>query len=204
MKRLLLLGLVLGAHVAAATCASGAVLQVPVEYNTIQSAIDAAAHGDVVQVSPGEYEENISFSGKNIILTSLDPNDPNVVAETIIYREPERSRRGYAIGTEGNDSIVTFMQGETEEAMLTGFTIKYGYGTNLGNNQYFGGGVLCVEASPTITKNTICNNLGPNNEGRQGSRNCFGAAICCLSSHASITHNTMTETAPTWAQGSAA
>jgi hypothetical protein len=192
MRRLLLLGLVFGTTFAA-TYASGAVLRVPVEYSSIQSAINAAVHGDVVRVSPGEYEENISFSGKNVVLTSLDPNDPNVVAETIIYREPERSRRGFAVGAEGNGSIVTFMGGETEEAMLTGFTIKYGYGSDLGNNQYFGGGVLCVEASPTITKNTICNNLGANNEGRQGARNCFGAAICCLNSHASITHNTMTE-----------
>jgi len=192
MKRFSLWGLIYIAAVAA-TGACGAVLQVPGEHNSIQSAINAAAHGDVVLVSPGEYEENVDFSGKNIVLTSLDPNDPNIVAETIIYREPERSRRGLPIGTEGNGSIVTFMGGETAEAMLTGFTIKYGHGTHLGNNEYFGGGVLCVEASPTITKNVIRNHLGEDNEGRPGTKNCFGAAVCCIESNASITHNILTE-----------
>ncbi len=191
MKNLALVGLIIASI--AVTCAHGVVLQVPEEYDSIQSAIDAAVHGDTVLVSPGEYEENVSFSGKNIVLTSLDPNDPNVVAETIIYRAPERSRRGAAIGTKGNGSIVTFMEGETEDAVITGFTIKYGYGTLLEPNTYFGGGVLCAEASPTITKNVISHNLGENGEGREGARNCFGAAICCLTSNASITHNVMSE-----------
>ena len=156
---------------ASAAYGQGVLLQVPTEYDTIQSAIDAAAPGDTVEVSPGEYEENINFLGKDIVLTSLDPHDPNIVAITIIYREPQRSRRGIAYATVGNGSIVTFMQGETEKAVLTGFTIKYGYGTHLGNNEHYGAGVLCLEASPTITHNLIIENLGHEGQDQQGSLN---------------------------------
>jgi len=199
MKNVSQIGVILAAI--AVTCAHGAVFQVPSEYNSIQSAIDAAVHGDVIRVSPGEYEENISFSGKNIVLTSLDPNDPNVVAETIIFREPERSRRGLAIGTEGNGSIVTFAEGETEEAVLTGFTIKYGYGTLLEGNTYFGGGVLCVESSPTITKNVITSNLGEKGTAQQGARSSIGGAICCITSQASITNNAISDNTATQGAG---
>lgn len=189
MKKLF--GLVIVAIATAS--AQGDLIQVPTEYSSIQAAIDAAASGDIIEVSPGEYEENIDFSGKDIVLTGLDPNDPNTVAQTVIFREPQRSRRGLPIGTEGNGTIVTFTQGETQEAVLTGFTIMYGYGTHLEANNYFGGGVLCIESSPTITKNVFSHHLGPNGEGRQGSRNCLGAAISCLTSSAVITHNVMTE-----------
>ena len=188
MKNISLLGLLV---FASTVSAQGLVLQVPLEYSTIQSAIDVASPGDTVEVSPGEYEENIDFLGKDIVLTSLDPLDPNTVATTIIFREPQRSRRGLAYATVGNGSIVTFTQGETERAVLTGFTIKYGYGTRLEGNEYYGGGILCNEASPTITRNVITENFGEEGENQQGSTNCFGGAICCLSSNAFVAYNTI-------------
>ena len=46
------------------------VLQVPQEYATIQAAINAAADGDSVRVSPGTYVEVLDFLGKNIIVES--------------------------------------------------------------------------------------------------------------------------------------
>lgn len=167
------------------------VLKVPEAYSTIQSAIDAAASGDTVEVSPGQYQENIDFLGKDIVLTSLDPRDPNIVANTVIYREPQRSRRGIAYATVGNGSIVTFTQGETAEAVLSGFTIKYGYGTHLGNNEYHGAGILCIESSPTITHNVIVENLAQEGEDQQGSLNGFGGGISCIGSHAFVAYNTI-------------
>src|SRR5262245_23192392 len=45
-------------------------LNVPADYPTIQSAINAANNGDTVLVAPGTYYENINFNGKAITVTS--------------------------------------------------------------------------------------------------------------------------------------
>ena len=92
----------------------GSGLYVPTpEYPTIQSAINAAVEGDTVIVSEGTYVENINFGGKNIILTSTNPDNMNVVAATII---------------DGGDmgSVVTFAGTEDSNCVLTGFTITGG------------------------------------------------------------------------------
>lgn len=84
------------------------------DYTTIQDGINAAVSGqDTVIVTEGIYVENISFGGKDIVLRSIDPNDPAVVAATII---------------DGNDltSVVTFDGTETSDCLLTGFTITGG------------------------------------------------------------------------------
>ena len=50
--------------------ASGATLRVPTDFSTIQSAIDAAGHGDEIVVAPGNYQERIDYAGKEIRLRS--------------------------------------------------------------------------------------------------------------------------------------
>ncbi|MHC4790812.1 MAG: LamG-like jellyroll fold domain-containing protein, partial [Planctomycetota bacterium] len=127
------------------------VLLVPDEYPTIQSAINAAVDGDVVRVGRGTYPEHIDFHGKDIVVTSTDPNDESVVAGTII-------------DAGGTGSAVTFAGGETTDAVITGFTIQNGYGTEdplFGAGLYWGAGIYCSNASPTITRNVIVNNNGP-------------------------------------------
>jgi fructose-specific component phosphotransferase system IIB-like protein len=57
---------------------------VPADHATIQQAINDSNDGDIIIVDPGTYHENINFSGKNIVLTSTDPNDPEIVTATII------------------------------------------------------------------------------------------------------------------------
>ena len=59
-------------------------VQVPGLYPTIQSAIDEAVSFDEVVVQPGIYYENINFAGKSIMIRYVNPNNPNIVAATII------------------------------------------------------------------------------------------------------------------------
>jgi len=54
------------------------------DFNNIQDAINSSWHNDIILVYPGTYNENISVSGANILLTSEDPNDFNTVNATII------------------------------------------------------------------------------------------------------------------------
>ncbi|MCJ7778145.1 MAG: right-handed parallel beta-helix repeat-containing protein [Sedimentisphaerales bacterium] len=127
------------------------------EYSSIQSAIDDANNGDTIVVSAGTYQENINFLGKAITVRSVDPNDPNMVAATIIDgSNPVDPNIG---------SVVTFNSGEGTNSVLSGFTIQNGSGQTdptvtwrlwTGNNGD-GGGALCSGASPTITKNVFKN-----------------------------------------------
>ncbi|MDX1973450.1 MAG: hypothetical protein SFY68_13035, partial [Candidatus Sumerlaeia bacterium] len=62
----------------------GAELLVPSQYPTIQSAVDAAADGDIITISPGTYVENIKVKGSNLTFRSVDPTNPAVRDSTII------------------------------------------------------------------------------------------------------------------------
>jgi len=157
---------------------------VPTDFASIQQAIDNSNDGDVIIVEPGTYRENINFSGKNITLTSKDPNDPDNVASTII----DGQNKG---------SAVLFENGETSEAALTGFTITGGSGTKdttIPDVDYlfWGAGVCCMNASPTIKCNVITSNNGPVNMQGDDSTQwqlCYGGGIACIQSNAIITRN---------------
>lgn len=113
------------------------ILNVPEDYPTIQSGINASVDGDTVLVAPGSYVENIYFNGKNILLISQSGWE---VTE---------------IDGGDNDSVVTFDSNETSEAVLNGFTIINGrssYSTG------FGGGIQISNASPTLINLNITEN----------------------------------------------
>ncbi len=61
-------------------------IKVPVDYSTIQAAIDTSKNGDVILVDKGIYVENINFKGKNIIVGSLflTTNDTSYISQTIV------------------------------------------------------------------------------------------------------------------------
>ena len=182
MKRSILLSLAI--LLIASTQAQAETRLVPADYTTIQQAIDNSNDGDVVVVDPGTYRENINFSGKNITLTSTNLNDPETVASTIIDGQSK-------------GSVVLFENGETSEAVLSGFTITGGYGTKdtiLSDVGYlfWGAGVSCVNASPTVKCNIITGNNGPLNQ--QGDdyeqwQLCYGGGVACILSNAIITQN---------------
>jgi parallel beta-helix repeat protein len=146
-------------------------LLVPIEYPTIQSAIDAAIEirGDTVVVIPGTYNGpgnwDIDFLGKAITVRSVDPNDPNIVAQTIIDCKsmPGDWHQGFSFGSN-----------EDANSILTGFTITNCRNSGAiqcrssptiknciitGNSGYDGGGITC-SYSPTISNCIISDNIG--------------------------------------------
>lgn len=159
-----------------------AILLVPQEHGTVQAGIDAAVQGDTVVVAEGLYEETIDFTGKDITVRSVDPNDPDVVAATRI--RPRQGRGRNDAGT-----VVTFAGGETGAAMLSGFTISGGGGTIAPQEPpvSVGGGILCVASAPTITLNVISDNAVPTAQPGEG----YGGGIACIDASPLITRNTV-------------
>ncbi|HDS01378.1 MAG TPA: hypothetical protein ENO22_12250 [candidate division Zixibacteria bacterium] len=157
-----------------AIAAVASVLHVPDQYGSINQAVSSAQNGDTVLVSPGIYFEHIDFNGKGIMLASnfiLDSN-LNTVKGTII--------RGFDQMHPDTGTVVTFRSGETSSSILTGFTIRSGFGTLIADS-YLGGGILCMNGSNPI----ICNNIIRENNAING------GACAFLNSDPYFCHNTV-------------
>ena len=140
------------------------------DYPTVQAAIDDANDGDIIELQSGTYtgdgNRDIDFLGRAITVRSIDPNDPNIVAGTIIDcngTEAEPHRGFYFHSSEGPNSI------------LAGVTITNGYAGS-------GGGIYCPSGSPSISHCWIFGNAaseyggGMRNTSRSSSptlRNCL-------------------------------
>ncbi len=109
------------------------IINVPFAQPTIQAAINISKNGDVIQVSPGIYYENINFMGKAISVESV------------------RNPRPAIIDGGAKGSVVTFSSGESVASILDGFIIQHG-------NADDGGGVFINGSSPTIVNNVIKKN----------------------------------------------
>lgn len=140
-----------------ATHTSAAVLSVPQDFPTIQAAIDAAENGDVVQVSPGTYIEQINLLGKQIVVTSTDGPDVTII--------DGNGEAGY---------VVSATSGENGDTVFSGFTVRNGNGgmrvhgsstviencvfeANTISNNY-GGGLAVFNGSPAILSCTFVGN----------------------------------------------
>src|SRR5262245_34296795 len=77
-------------------------------FATIGSAIAASADGDTVLVCPGIYAEHIDFSGKAITVQSTHGSTLTIIDGS------------------ASDTVVTFANGESNAAVLEGFTIRNG------------------------------------------------------------------------------
>ncbi len=138
-------------------------IDVPADEPTIQDGINIANTDQAVRVFPGTYNENVNFNGKNILVFSQS----GVPANTIIN------------GTQSG-SVVTFENGETNSAILDGFTITNGNG-NAGiaavfsdhapASGYYGGGIFCYQSGPVLQNLIVSNNslAVNNNHGGSGS-----------------------------------
>ena len=128
-------------------------------YITIQSGIDAAVDGDVVIVELGIYRESISFGGKNIVVRSTAPDDPGVVAGTVIDGV-------------GGGSVVTFSGSESGDCGLSGFTVRGG------NTIGSGGGVQGNSTVAFISHCVVEENYSVWNGG--GIFRCSGVISNCI------------------------
>ena len=126
----------LAASFALAACAQAATIRVPGDQPTIQRGINAATAGDTVLVAAGTYHESFDFIGKDLVI---------------------KGQGGAANTVVSGDSlspVVTMNDGETEAAVLEGFTIREG-----------AGGIYLQDASPTITACRIFANSANNGGG---------------------------------------
>jgi probable HAF family extracellular repeat protein len=116
-------------------------------FDAIQEGIDAAVISAAVIVQPGVYtgngNYNIEFKGKAITVQSIDPNDADIVAATIIDCNGANHRGFIFVGGEGQDSI------------LEGLTIANAHLITICEG---GAGIYMDGASPTINRCIITNN----------------------------------------------
>ncbi|MHC4742818.1 MAG: choice-of-anchor Q domain-containing protein, partial [Planctomycetota bacterium] len=159
------------------------------DFATIQRAINDANDGDTIEVQPGRYtgegNRDIDFLGKAITVRSIDPNDPGIVARTII--DCQSLGRGFY-----------FHNKEDANSILAGVTITNGYAedgagiycggadpmiTNcmfLGNHAtHYGAGVYCSYADPTIIKCIFVGNRAAGNGGGMTNYDSSPAILNC-------------------------
>ncbi|HBC46960.1 MAG TPA: hypothetical protein DEO84_07010 [candidate division Zixibacteria bacterium] len=143
--------------------ASATIRNVPGQYSSIQSAINACATGDTVLAAMGVYNEVINFFGKSITVGSqyLTTGDSSYILSTII------------IGDIYNPTV-SFTSGEDSTTAIIGFTIK-----GVFSSDYFdASGIYCHNSSPIIAHNIIRDHIG-----------LYGGGIHLLNSHPLIMNN---------------
>jgi len=156
-------------------------LHVPADYPSIQAGIDAAVAGDMVLVASGTYFENIDFKGKEITVKGL-------------YGPEETCIDGGSTAP-----VVLFVSNEGLNSLITGFHLTHGRDDQ--ENGYEGGGISCIDASPTIAGNIIdhsqfaghgihCRNSSAFIDGNTIKRNA-ACGIYCEESRLTITNNTL-------------
>ena len=109
----------------------------PADFAMIQAAVEDANDGDIIILFPGTYTGpgncNIDFSQPHLTITSVDPNDPYIVAATIV-------------DCNGFSRAFSFQGAYYQDCywVLDGLTIKNGC------SEQFGGAIFCEQSSPTI------------------------------------------------------
>lgn len=122
-------------------CSLDVDIWVPDDFTTIQAAINAANHGDIISVRAGVYLERIDFMGKGVWVRSENA-DP---ADTVIDGQ-------------GGGSVVTMKSNEPPTARLDGFTVT-------GGAALHGGGVYVRDSHATIENCIIVNNTATSGGG---------------------------------------
>ena len=112
---------------------------------TVQAGIDSSAVGDTVLVHLGTYFEHIDFLGKDIVVKSQAGPEMTILD-----------------GGMSPSSVVKFESGESNAAVIEGFTIQNGEGVKVpGPVGPDGGGIFIRESSATILNNILQDNEAP-------------------------------------------
>ena len=151
--------------------ASPADFQFDIQYPSIQAAIDAAADGDTIILAPGTFRgdgnRDIDFKGKAVTLRSTNPNEPNIVAATIIdcNGSEQEPHRGFYFHSE-----------EDANSIIAGLTVINGVA-------WKGGAVLCSHSSPRFTDCVFRGNEAYDDDtggGAMYNEDCSPTLIDCL------------------------
>ena len=115
-------------------------------YTTIQSAINATSNGDIVQVYPGTYRENIDFNHHSITLQSLyaTTQDTTLIHNTRIIGLPTTSAI-QALTDQYNQMNIT----------IDGFTIMNNENNSVSFVNRGGGGISVIYCTGSIKNNII-------------------------------------------------
>ncbi|MGD8499622.1 MAG: right-handed parallel beta-helix repeat-containing protein, partial [Phycisphaerales bacterium] len=143
-------------------------------YLGIQDAIDDAKEGDVIVLHSGTYAgTGFEVIGKNITITGTNPDDPNVVASTIIDCTGEREGGIHIVGAPGGISVlngVTIMNADWEELDSPGpqdpgdrgfdgsDIMAYAYMDTTIEGAYTGSGYIYSNSAITVFGNHIISN----------------------------------------------
>jgi parallel beta-helix repeat protein len=135
-------------------------------YDFLQPAVDQASNADVIVVNPGICPDNVTITSKNIIIRSIDPNDPDIVSNTVI------DGRGGDYVITNNGQAVSLLRGLTIENAIRGIRILKSNPSILNcivrNNQI--SGIYVTDRSNPLIKNCLIT------ENQQNGIEIFGGA----------------------------
>ena len=164
------------------------VWEIPEDAGCIQEALFFSRDGETIKLEEGIYYENIYIGGRNISLTSMEPNNSKTIARTILDGDIDQDVNTL------NGSVITFDGSEDERCLIKGLTIQGGYSITGGgirgnkcwaklynctiqNNKaiYDGGGVYDFRGEITQCQ------ISQNKSGRLGGGlgNCYGLISAC-------------------------
>ena len=155
----------------------GATISVPADYSTIQAAVDAALAGDVIEVAPGIYAEELLIETAGIHLVGTDGNDKPVLDGSSGLSRAIRVQGAANVRIEGfvvRDYDTAFQISNSEGVEIIGNTVSSVAGSAIGvvgsanavvrDNEIFDSGDngLSVSSSPNtaVANNTITGSGG--------------------------------------------
>lgn len=149
-------------------------------YLDLQTAIAAAQDYDTILIAQGTYtgegNRDLNIDNLKVTITSEDPNNPDVVAATIIDCQGSSTENHRAFTIENAQA----------DLIIEGLTITGGYAPieDLGTTSQVsaGGAILCKNATPIIRKNVFTDCIAEH----------LGGAITCFQSNAEISDCTFT------------
>lgn len=145
---------------------------VPVDFETIQEAIDFLIDGDEIVVEPGEYFENIDFLGKAIRLYSRGGPEVTIIDANGAYH------------------VVQCVSGEDSDTVLEGFTVTGGNAISSWFLDDCGGGMYNNDSSPTVTNCIFSGNWAD-----------AGGGMYNLHSSPTVINCTFSDNGATWGAG---